>query len=596
LPSVAPKQIAGHGTIEFSCPAIDDPVVFVSDADTIIERSQCPFRIIDGADLLGAPALAVYPDDSNQMAFFSLHGCATEEGPNPWSRTSRGCPPPSSGQTFTTFTSVDEGRLWKDQPYGNQGYGEMTDGIVDREGRMYASHLFSQRIGSNGAGEPLYDYFFNLYKPQNWQDINYYSKEIQNREAGNKIEHVHLALATPWTQVENLEQYNESIARAPPSEENDIGNNTIPKEQEDYSNDFVVATWHERAYDWKTTSTGKSSWIGVAWTDTSSRNEWELADVDQLIGPCRHASNPESWNGKVYVACSVDAGYTGRRGAKIGQVDIWTIDPFNGGKKEFVATAHGVRDGELKIDMNNDGMMAIASVKVPGEGPTYTTADIDIAFAWHGRHWGGVHNGGVLHQSWGGEFREARITAMEILEGPRPTLFITYMERLVGTANTNIDANNPLQSADALEYRKSVSSWEACGEGMMAILDLQVGVVRHPFEEGVVNDVTGAFDDYQDGMAAANNSAGQRVIYFAFGDHGVIQYGSIIGSGAQGQCAVPIAPLLFPPPVVAPLALTSASGVSIGLAAALAGPAMAMFGYLLVAKRRAALAAVTKSK
>ena len=599
--SAAWEARAGDHTIQLECPPVDSSIVFAVDADTIIERSGCPFRIIDGADLLGSPALAVDPTDSQRMAIFSLHGCATDQGAHSWSRTASGCTAPSSSQTFTTFTSFDGGRDWKDQPYGNAGFGEGVDGIVDRDGRLYMVQLYSHNIGSDTNGESIYDYFFQLFKPQDWDPINYYSKEIQSRAPGNVIESIDLSLVTPWTRPENLEQYNQTLNETPPpSTEDDIGNRTVPVEQEDTSNDLVMAVWHERAYDHEATDTGKSSWIGAAWTDTSSRNEWHLLDVDQLIGPCRHASNAEAWNGRVYVACAVDAGYDGRRGARIGDVDIWAIDPsVEGGQKAFVAHARGIRDGELTMDMNDEGMMALASLKPSGDGPPYDQVDIDIGFSWYGRHWNGVARGGMLHNSWGGSFEEARINAMELVDGDRPTLFISYMERLTGPADADaneVNPDNPLSTSQAIEYRKSVSAWEPCGDALMALADLNVGVVRHPFEEGVVNGFTGAFNDFQDGLVSVTDEFGQSRIYFAFGDHGVVQYGTIRADAAQGPCIIPPAPILFPPPAIAPVALTTANSVGVGMVAAVAGPAGAMFGYLLLAKRRAALAAVTKSK
>lgn len=600
-PSRAWEAQAGDHTIELECPPVDSSIVFAVDADTVIERSSCPFRIIDGADLLGSPAIAVDPTNPDRLVFFGLHGCATDQGAHSWSRTASGCPAPSSPQTFTTFTSMDGGRDWKDQPYGNAGFGEWVDGIVDREGRIYMAHTFSHRIGSSTNGEPIFDYFFQLFKPQDWDPINYYSKEFQNREPGNVIEKVQLALVTPWTRVENIEQYNETLNETPPpSTEDDIGNHTVPREAEDTSNDLVMAVWHERAYDFKTTAMGKSSWIGAAWTDTSSRNEWHLLDDSQLIGPCRHASNPEAWNGRVYVACAVDAGYDGRRGARIGDVDIWAIDPsVEGGKKELIAHARGIRDGELTMAMNDEGMMALASLKASGDAPPYEYVDVDIGFSWYGRHWNNVAPGGILHLLWGGEFLEARISAMELLDGDRPTLFLSYMERLAGLEQTDvstINPDNPLSTSQAIEYRKSISAWEPCGDALMASADLQVGVVRHSFREDIVGGFTGAFNDFQDGLASHTDANGQSRVYFAFGDHGVVQFGTIRAEMAQDACFVPPAPVLFPPPAIAPVALTQASSVGVGMVAAVAGPAGAMFGYLLVAKRRAALAAVSKSK
>ena len=528
LAGMTASGAAPDRNLVLECPPVDGSVVFGANSDTVIERSGCPFRIIDGADLLGAPGLAVDHNDPNRMAFFALHGCATDQGPNPWSRTAGGCAQSSSGQTHTTFTSTNEGRVWADQPHGTAGFGEQAHGVIDREGRVYVTHLFSNPIGADDDGERVFDYQIHLYKPQNFEDIQYYSKEIPNRAPGNTIEHVSMSLVTPWSRVETLEQYNTTLnGTEAPSEEQDVGNATIPAEQEDSSDDLVMVTWHERAYDHTTSPTGKSSWVGAAWTDTTSRNEWHVLPDEQLVGPCRHASNGEAWNGRVYVACAVDAGYTGRRGARIGDVDIWAIDPSGDdgrGTKHFISQATGIADGELKMDMNRHGMMALTSLKPSGDGPPYQAVNIDVNFAWYGRNWLSAGDAGaLLHGAWGNQdFREARITAMELLDEDRPTLYMTYLERGMQETAPTVDPNDPTQSGQAvLEYKKSVSTWEPCGDGVMSLMDLQVGVVRSPFEEGVVNDFTGAFDDYQDGMVATVGVDGLERVYFVYGDHGV---------------------------------------------------------------------------
>ncbi len=606
MPSASWQPVPTHRAIALHCPAVDGSIVTQDNTDTVVERSGCPFRIIDGADLLGSPQVAVDPNNPNRLAFFSQHGCSSDKGPHPWSRANNACTAGASGDTHTTFTSLDNGRTWKDQPHGNSGFGEMAAGLFDRDGRLYVAHLFSNRLG--GVGEPgqqVFDYHFELYKPQDMDMINYYAEEIQNRAPGNEIEHISMALVAPWTRIETHEQYNETAeaCQCAPSSEEDIGNRTIGEDGEvDTSDDIIAVGWHERAYDWENSETGKSSWVGLAFTDTSSRNDWWVPDDAQLIGPCRHTSNIEAWNGRIYVACSADAGYTGRRGANIGDIDIWAFDPsVEGGKKEFISTVRGVSDGHLMIDMNDAGFMAITSTKPVGQAGDYRSINVDVAMGWYGRSWPFSGQAGpALHAAFNNvPFVEARITAMEMTSGDDPTLYMTYMERSkqIDEGDAGLDPNNPTaaQSRTA-EYRKLLTSWGPCGEGLSGMMDLRVGQVRHPFEDGIVNNLTGAFSDYRDGLHAALADSGLEHIYLTYGDHGVVNYGQIIGESGSLACSPPGPPILFvaPPPV--PVALAGASGLGNGVVAAMTAPAAAMFGYLLVAKRRSALAAVTKAK
>ena len=66
------------------------------------------------------------------------------------------------------------------------------------------------------------------------------------------------------------------------------------------------------------------------------------------------ASNPVAFDGKVFVACVADAGYSGRSRARVGDIDVWSIDPKtgkkqfinSGGDSNWVVVVRGVEPGE----------------------------------------------------------------------------------------------------------------------------------------------------------------------------------------------------------------------------------------------------------
>lgn len=604
------RQVNGHRAVQFECPQGDEGTLqppASPDTNVQVVRGDCPYRIIDDADLLGSPDVAIRQDDPREVAFFSLHGAATDEGPTPRSREPS--PEPPVGRlSHTTFTSVDGGWDWEDNPYAQEGFGETVSGLMDRDGNMVVASLFSRGLGEAADGTMLYDYFFRLYKEDTVQERpGYNGKKIENRAPGNVIDEVNLVLVTPRTQVETQEEYEayrnrtqedgEDNGTAAPSSDDQVGNYTIPRDEEDHSDDIVMAVWHEKAYDWRNASTGRSSWIDAAWTDTSSRNTWDRLDDDQLIGPCRDASNPVSFNGRAYVACVVDAGYNGRRGARIGEIDIWAIDPKTE-RKEWVGWVDGLLDGRPRLAANDAGLFAIATVRPLGDEPPYQAVDAGLAFGWYGRSWDvGTQNIGFqLHNVWNQPFVEARITDMVLTDDPQ-TAILSYMER------TATDASDPQAdptrdaSGQVVEYHKAIASYEYCMPGALSLHDLQVGLARHPFQEGLVNDITGAFDDLHDGMDVFTDpSDGRERVAFAYGDHGVIQYGVFTVDSVGGDCPIAAAPPLFTPTPAAPSALLLTSGAPVGLAVGLGAPLALGLGYLLVMKRRTAMAAATKAR
>lgn len=605
--------MANHPEPAFECPQGNDETLFGQpNANVNVVRAGCPFRIIDEIDLLGSPQIAVRPDDPRQMAFFSLHGAATEDGPTPRSRDPQN-PSTPSAQSHTTFTSVNGGWDWEDNPHGNHGWGETASGVMSRDGNMFISYLFSRAAGTDSKGVDVFTYHFRLYKEDTALTSPGYGGggfEIEARDPGNIIDEVNMVLVTPPRQIETQEEYRSYMENrtdepkgnsTAPSSDSDVGNYTIPRDAEDHSDDIIAAVWHEKAYDHVNSPTGKSSWIDVVWTDASSRDDWHKMPDSQLVGPCRDASNPVSWNGRIYVACVVDAGYTGRRGAVIGDVDIWQFD-LDKQHKTLMSSVPNMQDGRPRLAANDDGRFVVTSTKPVGVEEPFNSMRVEMAWGWYGRQWptGVMNVGNSFYSIWDTPIRDARITSMVVLQDT-PVVYMTYMERANTTiANPSIDPNGP-PAAAAIEYHKAIGVFESCRGTPQALYDLQLGAARHPFQDGLVGDATGVFDDLHDGMTVVRQSghpAGKELIFFAIGDHGVIQFGALDGTHVPGgNCPMAeIAPVFFTPipPVAAPLLVSTSLGV--GTSTMLIAPAAVGLGSLLIAKRKAALAAAVKAR
>lgn len=599
-----------QGTIQFKCPDASEVPALENGYNTMTFRATCPFRIVDDADLLGSPQIAVHPNDPNSMAIFSLHGAGTDEGPTPRSRD----PSPEgvsvTGLSHSTFTSVEEGMSWYDNPWGTDGFGEHASGVMDRDGNIYIAALWSKRLGDGN-----FDYVTKLYKESEGRyQISTYqpSKTIANRAEGNPIEEsnlVYIKAATKFPPGNITENSTSNLTG--PADPSQVGNSTRGDDVGgNHPDDRVMVVWHERALDWRNSTTGKSSWIDAAWTDTTDKDNWtRLADTE-LIGPCMAASNPVAYNGQMYVACVADAGYNGRSRARIGDIDIWRVNPLTG-ESEIVDFTRLV-GGRPRLAAREDGYMAVASVDLESEH----NVDAQVAFGWYGRNWDHKQNtGSDLHrligmtgtteQTGGVETgdpipaREARITAMALTD-EHNTLFLAYMER----SNTTIpppDANPNPNPTRFIEYRKIVTTFDQCGAGPVDAYDLQTGVARHPFQNEAditgeeVGNATGVFDDLQDGMQYYVDDDGVEYVYFVYGDHGVLQYGALIAGDSGQPCSVFAPTEFFPPPPI-PAALSATSPATTVVGSAVGATALAMVTYLLAAKRKTLNVLAAKDK
>lgn len=577
-------------TLTMHCPRLDQTPSVNNDANTFTFRATCPYRIVDDEDLMGSPQIAVDPQNPNNLAFLSLHGCSTPDGPTPRSRAAS-CTG-LRGQTFTTFTSMDQGASWFDNPWGQEGFGEHVATVMDQEGHVYIAALWAQRVG-----DERYDYHFKLYKgdvvDETFGSSYGYAVNVEARPDANGtrthgvIEEVNLVL------VKGREIVIPANHTGNQTRPGDVGNFTQPQPKTIHDNDRVAAVWFEKAGDGES-PTGMSGWIDARWTDTGPKNKWVSLPKDELIGPCMKASNPIAYAGKIYVACTVDSGYSARSRARIGEIDIWEIDPATNSSAHIDYT--GVDGGgRPRLAGRDDGFMAMMADQMQGDFPR-----IDVAYGFYGRHWEDPDNqvgdmGPTIHNALGGHpLLDARITAMAL--GKENTLFFSYVERSNMTALASDPSPTPPTPPDPatlgaddvpVEYRKIVATTNRCAGVIVSAIDLNIGKPRHPFPEETVGNATGAFYDSQDGMTLIQrvDDPNLEEIYFVYGDFGAIGYGIIDAKSGGTLCDVRLPPPFIPaPPIPVAIALANPFSTVVGLGVGTA--AAAMVTYLLAVKRK----------
>lgn len=146
----------------------------------------CPVRATDEADIMGDPSLAVDPLAPENLIIASLHGRADCPGaPQVKSRC---------GQAFTTFTSIDHGGSWQDNPFTPPddvagAWGEHPQITIDPYGRAYVGSLYSLPRADEGSFEYVIaaQKFSSLQTINAEQDGEYNVEYIPSLHAGSAI-------------------------------------------------------------------------------------------------------------------------------------------------------------------------------------------------------------------------------------------------------------------------------------------------------------------------------------------------------------------------------------------------------------------------
>ncbi len=525
--------------VEFACPRTGLPIFGAS--------RDCPMRIVDGADLLGNPGLAVDANPTGRMAWASLHG---QQGHEP-TNLSR------ANQTHTTFTSSLFGAGWQDQPYyppdalsgssddrvrvgpialgiggGSGGLvirGEDVHAAMDALGVLYVASLYSLRDAEDANASWAYAIAQWKFDPQlNALDYGEPNAVFRGRADGGAIE-------TLWLV--------------------DVA-----------GEETMALAWRERAADGAPFTLGGrnlTAWISVAVTPTDLVSPWTPLGDGAILGSCARTTNPVAYAGLLYVGCVVDAfgdpPVDAPDDAAPGDLLVFALDPA-AGTWTFVSEA-SVRGGDPRLATTPDGRMAIVSVEaVPAaDGPADAPANAsrrlraEITTGRAGAEWSAPRAfGDRVHDSSRGLAR-ARVQAI-MYRNATDTVHLVILE----------EATAREVNASESRWRKAFVVLDARGTPL-ANVDLNLsdrGEVFGGFEGGDAPSGTDVYGDTRDSII---ESAGRE--YLAFADYGVVVFTEILehderlAGVALGETPPPPEPVPLAEPIVASVAVGAIASV-----------------------------------
>lgn len=577
----------GHTSeLVFECPS-DPGDSAVSAAD----RTQgfftvpgCPLRIIDVPNPLSSPALAVHPRDQSKLAFFSLHGQVMSDGPTERSRLD---------DSQTTFTSGRHGTSWTDQPIASSdrpkwSTGEYATGAIDQAGNVYVGYAFRATDTSynNTTGSILW-----FVKAEPITGIQ--GATLMDRETNVKHQYAYRqSIEIEDAVAEELHMVRVDPARDrsdDPSEE--AGQNGTRRGDaavaRNGDEDRVVAIWPAVPLP-DENGTLHSGYVDAAWSEQIADNDWTRLNETQRIGPCIGTGRPAQYEGKLFIPCVVGPGYEERARARIGDIDIWSLDPFTG-ETEYLAFT-GLTEGHPMLSATPDGYMTLMT-----SGFVDNESWVQYVFGYYGHIWEAPspNIGRLVHgYAGGGDVRDARVTGLTMLEADHMALFI-YHERRDLPEPPQPQRFDPEYPPRPTEYAKTVVALNRC-DGVAAASRFPLGDGMMSFHWEAYQRNPGAYNDIQDGLVTYKDPVSdEEYVHFAINDYGSVQYGMIIGSEAAAIC-----PVHFPPAAgaatVVPSALEVGAGVSNLVGATIGVLASVMVAYLLTVKRRTAQYSATE--
>ncbi|MBW3583841.1 MAG: hypothetical protein KY455_12165 [Euryarchaeota archaeon] len=557
-----------------------------NDDREVIIAYGCPILVADRADPFANLHLDVDPRSPHHIAIFSLHGNWDGNGPYPYSR---------SDQAHTVFVSDDGGISWWDNPthtepakeYIPAHHGAEAAGAMDDQGRIYVGRLYTSphpELPDANRSTIALSKAPSAAQPgmvvASYRD----SFVIPSRDEGGVMRSFHLIPLSDAAPANQTDEETEAVP--PPSDDSDHG---ASAEASMPTPDRVYAVWHEKAHDHANSTTNMSAWIDFAWTDTNGENDWTRAHKDDVIGPCKSSSDAVSWDGRIFVACTVERGYTARDRALIGDIDVWEIDPRTNTTRLLSHT--GIDGDDPLLAVNRAGHMVVVASRLYGN----RTVSVPIAFGYGGTTFSTPlpDIGDALHRMTGNEaVLDARVTALVITDR-QSTVLLTYKERVQQMDDDIGQRVEEVLVDDPGDYSRHLVALNQCRLIDAARMHLGTGarLFQGQFETPFPAD---AFDDIRDGLVNVHSADGRERVHFAINDYGAALYGRVVVEEASEVCAIGSGFPLTPSPAM-PQAVSLANPSNSAIGAGIGLVATAMVGYLLTVKRRTASYVTTEA-
>lgn len=607
VPGGTPNTPGSCGSQVLQCvcpPAPTDPNTLQNTDPEDRTLYGCPIRVYDTSNPFGNPQIVVNPSDPDQIAFISLHGDGVEAGVVGDSSGTR--PSERSRASTVSFTSANDGITWSDQPIGtpeNGLWGEMGSGAMDHLGNLYVLYLYSRDVGQGNASAGGEIVLYKAAPVTTAFDVNQAYTDpftIDGRTTRNPIPAAYVVDVPPHRPPPPAADYANTTEGNATSGNTTANESTAPGQdgnytdaQTNFTDERIVVSWFERAADPANNTAHKSAWIDFAVTDISGNNTWHKVPDSSLVGPCKDASNPVAYDGRVYVACSVESGYKARRSARVGDIDVWSLDPLTGTTRYEGTT--GLVGGHPMLATTPHGYMALATYRRTGDN----AGSVQVATGWFGSQWHRLRGdlGAALHQTTGGKpQRGLSVNAIAVSDDTKNVMLV-YKEWLQqGNQVPSVDPNNPPQPGQVqprlTDYKKSIFAFNECGP--IGALQMVLGQsLDAPNAEAYSNN-PGAFNDILDGLQTERDPSGQMLFTFAIDDYGAMQYGSVIDP--QGPLCFVAPPVPAPPVPVVPQSIAIVNPASVAIGSVVGVVSAAMVAYLLTVKRRVAVLAVAEDK
>ncbi len=572
-------------------------------------NGQCPIEAWDLEDALGDPAIAVDPDDVENMIIASLHGTGSDMGgPTPKSRP---------GQSFTTHTSTNHGAYWTDKPYTppdeipSSAYGEHPSIALDPYGHVFIGSLYSIPTGGR-EGPRSFDYVLAAQKFDNLQDIernqdgDYRTQYLGSVYAGNRISETWFLhnpvtdnMTVVWTeQITSYSGTASAEGRISQNLANVIGHPTLTTagaaglaDAQSRLTAEASAPASARASDPANAPTPETamSVIGIRWTDARSDSPYQAQPLSWAIGPCSTSTNPVLSEGWLYIGCKVAAGEGPLRWdakASPGDIAMFRMHP-DGGEPQYLGLAP-VSGGLPKLGVRSDGRMAIMTTEVV-QLPQGPRIRLDGSY--------GQYDPGARSVAWGDVHNYGR--DLQILFANAPFLHTSIQDMIYREYSgvIHLILKRVVDSSDdELAYRprffKAIVAIDEV-HGVLDEIDLGIGALVNRMKdynlftmpEGRFNDTSDDFLELPPGpfryQGRPLGDSYQREFY-AVGNYGLIDFAEIVEITELRGPAFPPLPNPPPPPTPAP----AASGtLALGMAGALTASSI-IAGVAFTTKRK----------
>jgi hypothetical protein len=590
------------------------------------QGGRCPIRAVDGADAMGDPAIAVDPDNVDNMIFASLHGRGGQGGPSERSR---------AGQAYTTFTSQNHGASWQDNPYtppaavGSDAYGEHPAITLDPYGHVFIGSLYAMPVydaDSQQTGD--YDFVLAAQKFSSLADINqnqggsgdYNVQYITPVHQGNRITEtwfLHNPRTDNMTMVWNEQVTPYSLGNVTPGNAT-TGGGALPTFRPAASLPGAAPSGVPPTASLPGMGTGGAgttpstdasssaqedlppkSVIGVVWSTSDVSGKYYGQPREWAIGPCQSSTNPVLSEGWLYIGCQVAGGegaFPWNEDAEPGDIEMFRMDP-DGGKPQYLGSAP-ISGGKPKLGVRSDGRMALMTTEVL----VYDTVPQVRLDGVYGQYdpgsrrvaWGEV-------QKYGKELQILFANTQYIDSNIQDMIYREYSGVVHMVFKRVVDWEDWNGATRPMLYKAVIAIDEHYG--LLDEIDLNIGVLADRMldpilfaqPEYVYNDIS---DDFLELPSAPYEYNGRPLgdqyqrEFYAVGNYGVVDFAEVIEITELRGPAVVSLPNPPPPPNPAP---STASSLAMGLAGALTASSIAA-GSAAKLKRKSTVRAGRKER